>query len=1035
MNPNNPRLPRASLTIAPDSLVLERRIGRGGMGEVWRARDERLGRTLAVKLLRPEGTEPVGLLLAEARAQARIDHPHVCKVYGFGELHGTPFIALQLIDGKPLARIAQTLTIDEKVRVVAQVASGIDAAHRHGLIHRDIKPHNILVERPGGGEVHAYIVDFGLARDVDKDTDPNIAGTVEYMAPEQAAGERVDGRTDVWGLGVTLYELFAGRTPFRAENQTATLRRLLSEDPRPIEGVPRDLGRIVMKCLERQPGRRYATAAELREDLERYLTGAPVKAMSPSLIYRLSKRANRQRFALGAGAFAAVVLVVSSVLVMRAQLRSAELARRSAEYARDIERFETTMHEAALLPLHDTRSERGLIETRLRAIEAALPALGPETAALAQHALGRGELALGQTDAAIAHLESAYAVTPTPEVGHAIGRALATRYAEELGAAANLPAVERNEHLKELAARYGGGIKRFLSIPTDQVGVLELARAQIAFAEERDDDALALVATAIGHQPWLFEAHRLRAQVEIARALRLSADSDYDGAEASLGRAEAAIGEALRIGPSDGTSRAVACQLGAISAQLAYDRSRLDAGRFVPWEAACNWALEVTGRSSEVLRHAANLAATHARYDAEHSSDGRAAYRRALALAQAATDANPKSAEAWIERAAIEGRLGRLEERDPILFEAAVASAERGARLAPRNTEALLTLAVALQDRATPADLLRAVELAEQATQLRPGFSAYNFLALVEEARALWQVGHGEDPREAYRAAFAAEEEVQRRSPNTDLGFVNSCAMASAYADFLLRQGDDADEVLDRGAQACRKSLEIDADYFLLYEIYADLVRTRAKRDLARGADISSALDEAASLLDRGRRISPSDDGFDWSEALLGLVRARALVRDGHQPRPAFAAVERALAAGRRHDPKNLWQMEVEASLARAKAEWLASQGQPVEKIALAGIAAVHARPDVVKGESGVDSELDEAALELARARATNGDKRRAYALAVVHLLEREVTANGNLAHLAAPLLDEARTLSAPDDRASPTAMARMTMPTQVANR
>jgi serine/threonine-protein kinase len=1003
-----------SLAIAPESLVLERRIGRGGMGEVWRARDERLGRTLAVKLLRPQGTEPVGLLLAEARAQARIDHPHVCKVYGFGELHGLPFIALQLIDGTPLNKIAETLTIDEKVRVVAQVASGIDAAHRHGLIHRDIKPHNILVERPDGGAVHAYIVDFGLARDVDKDTDPNIAGTVDYMAPEQAAGEHIDGRTDVWGLGITLYELFTGRTPFRGKNQTATLRRLLNEEARPIEGVPRDLGRIVMKCLERQRERRYATAAELREDLERYLAGAPVKAMPPSLLYRLSKRANRQRFAFGAGVFAALVLIISSVLVVRAQLRSGELARRSAGFARDIERFETTMHEAALLPLHDTRPERASIEARLRKIEAEVPGLRPELAGLALHALGRGELALGRTDAAIANLESAWSASQLPEVGLALGRALATRYAEELGAAANLPAEERNEHRKELAAHYGKRIKRFLSIPADDTGVLELARAQIAFAEERDDDALALVATAIGHQPWLFEAQRLRAQVETARALKLSATSDYDGAEASLARAGAAIGEALRIGPSDGTSRLVACQLGAISATLGYDRSRLDANRFVPWEAACNWALEVTGQSGEVLRQTANLAATHARYETEHSGDGRAAYRRALVLARSATDASPASAEAWIERSAIEGKLGRLEDSDEqVMFDSAVASAERGFRLAPRNSEALLALAVALQGRAKRDDLVRAVQLAEQATQLRPGFTAYNFLALVEEARAGWQIGHGEDPRQTYRAAFAAEDEVQRRSPNTDLGFVNACAMATAYGDFLLRQGENADEVLDRGAQACRKSLAIDPDYFMLYEVYADLVRIRAKRDLARGADISSALDEAASLLARGRRISPSDDGFDWAEALLGLVRARALVESGHSPRPAWAAVERAIAQGRRHDPTNQWQMEVQASLARAKAEWMASHGQSVEKIALAGIAAVHARPDVSL-EHGLDSELDEAALQLARARAATGDTRQARAREAVGVLEREVAANRNLAHLAAPLLDEARKLVTP---------------------
>jgi serine/threonine-protein kinase len=616
--PTVPFPPGDTLTMTPESLVLETRIGRGGMGEVWRARDTRLGRSLALKLLRPERSEHVGPLLSEARAQARIDHPHVCKVYGFGELDGTPFIALQLIEGVPLSKAAPNLSTDDKARVVAQIAGGIEAAHRQGLIHRDIKPQNILVERQSGGALHAYIVDFGLARDVGSETDPQVAGTVEYMAPEQACGDRLDERTDVWGLGITLYELLAGRTPFRADSPTATLGRLLSEELRPIEGVPRDLGRIVMKCLERQRERRYPTAAELRADLERYLAGAPVLAKPPSLLYRLGRRARRHPFAFVVGAFAAVVVITAFALLLRGQVRSVELARRSAEYARDIERFETTMHRAALLPLHDTRPERARVETRLKAIEAELPLLRPEIAALAQHALGRGELALGQTEAAIAHLEAAFAATRTPEVGLALGRALAARYAEELGAAANLPAEQRNQHRKALAARYGERIKQLLSIPTDEPGAPELARAQIAFAQERDDDALAQVATAISHQPWRFEALRLRAQIEVARALRLSSAGDYDAAEASLGRADGAIGEALRIGPSDGASRVVACQLGAIAAKLGYDRSRLDAARFTPWEAACNDALEATGRSGAALGQAASLAATRARYEVEH---------------------------------------------------------------------------------------------------------------------------------------------------------------------------------------------------------------------------------------------------------------------------------------------------------------------------------------------------------------------------------------------------------------------------------
>jgi serine/threonine-protein kinase len=1009
----------ASLTMTPESLVLEARIGRGGMGEVWRARDERLNRMLALKLLRPERSEQVGPLLAEARAQARIDHPHVCKVYGFGELDGTPFIALQLIDGNSLAKAAPNLSTEEKVRVLAQVAGGIEAAHRQGIIHRDIKPQNILVERHADRSVHAFVVDFGLARDVGSETEEHVAGTVEYMAPEQACGDRLDARTDVWGLGITLYELLAGRTPFRADTPTATLGRLLSEDPQPIEGVPRDLGRIVMKCLERPRERRYSTAAELRADLERFLAGEPVRAMPPSLLYRIGKRARRNRFAFVAGSFASVVLVVASVLLVRAQIRSVELARRSAEYARDIERFESTMHQAALLPLHDTRPERTKVETRLHAIEAELPRLRPEIAALAQHALGRAELALGQSEAAIGHLEPAYATAQTPEVGLALGRALAARYAEDLGGAANLPPEERNQYRKDLAARYGARIKQLLSFPTDEPGATDLARAQIAFAEERDDDALALIASALGRQPWMFEAHRLRAQVENARALRLSSGSDYDGAEATLGRADAAIGEALRIGPSDGTSRVVACELAAIAAHLRYDRSRLDAARFTTWQAACDTALEATGRSGEALSYAADLAATRARYEVEHGGDGSAAYRRALELARAATDSRPKSADAWAKRAFVERLPAQLGQPDATLLDDAVASGEQALRLAPRDPEVLRILAACLGVRAAlldredaGSDLLRAVELAERATQLHPaGFRAHNALESALAQRASWQSRHGEDPRNTFRAALMAAEEVQRRNPNVDYGFLNGCTAAGAFAEFLLSQGENADDVLDRGARTCQKSLEIDANYFRIYEAYSDLIRGRATRDLGRGEDITHSLEEIIDLLTRGRRINPTYAGYDWEDALVGLLRAQALMRDGRDPSSAWSAVERAIVAGRAHPPKNDWQVEVQVALARAKAEWLVSHGQPVEAVAVAGIAAAHAGPGPRRA-STLEVQLDDAALQLARAKGATGDTRRARAREAVELLERAVKANRNLAHLAAPLLAEARKLA-----------------------
>jgi serine/threonine-protein kinase len=1008
-------VPAQVLTIAPESLVLESRIGRGGMGEVWRARDQRLGRSLALKLLRPERSEQVGPLLAEAQAQARIDHPHVCKVYGFGELDGTPFIALQLIEGTSLAKAAPKLSPEEKVRVVAQVAAGIEAAHGEGLIHRDIKPQNILVERHTGGVPHAYVVDFGLARDLGSETEKHVSGTVEYMSPEQACGDHLDERADVWGLGVTLYELFAGTTPFRASTAAATLGRLLSEDPPPLGGVPRDLARIVMKCLERARERRYPTAGELRADLERYLAGEPVEAMPPSLIYRLGKRAHRHRFAFVAGTFAALVLISAATLLVRAQLRSAELGRRSAEYARDIERFETTMHQAALLPLHDTRPERARVEKRLRAIEAELPKLRPETAALAQHALGRGELALGNNDAAVAHLERAWAQTQAPEVGLALGRALAARYAEELNAAANLSAEERKERRAQLASRYGERIKQLLSIPTDDPGAAHLARAQITFADERDEDAMAAAQAALASQPWLFEAYRLRGEVEVRRSRRCWDAGDMDAVRAALERAGRELASAIRIASSDGASRIAECSRQAMWVRTFYDQSRLHDDSFAAGQAACQAALQADGGEWPSLVEFSGLLRTQARYEAEHGHDGEPTYRRSVELIERAAAARPGDPEILLSLSGAHNSLGSLlgqRGHSGALAEmnAAVKTVERALELAPKSWLARNSLVLTLQDRAglpdnrdAGGDLARAAAFAEVLATERPeSMRAQNGLGTALDMLASWQATHGRDPRATWQRSVVADEAVQRISPKTDYGFINGCNTLLHRANFLRDVGEDPRPDLARAEAACRRSIAVDDQYFETPRALASVLAFRAR------IDPGAPLEEARALLAKGRKINPKYDAFDSTEVQIALVRAEREAR--RDPRSALAEASRAIAAGRAHNPGADWFDDATAEVARAEVEWRQAHGQPFADLAQAGLAAAKRAADGGNARTLVHA----GAIALAQAKAAMVGERVARAKEAVALLERALAENANLKHLATPLLDEARRLAGP---------------------
>src|SRR5262249_34583143 len=211
-------------------------LGSGGMGMVYKAYDPSLKRYVALKLIRRDNPELAVRFVQEARAQGRVQHENVCQVYEVGEIEGRQYIAMQLIEGKTLSDASKEMSVEAKVRVIQQIADALEAAHRQGLIHRDIKPTNIMVERSDEGKSKPYILDFGLARVQDAPglTSTGVAvGTPYYMAPEQLSGERrlLDKRTDVYGLGATLYEVLSGKPPYLGSSAGEVMLKILKSDP------------------------------------------------------------------------------------------------------------------------------------------------------------------------------------------------------------------------------------------------------------------------------------------------------------------------------------------------------------------------------------------------------------------------------------------------------------------------------------------------------------------------------------------------------------------------------------------------------------------------------------------------------------------------------------------------------------------------------------------------------------------------------------------------------------------------------------
>ena len=291
-------------------------IGTGGMGEVYHARDARLDRSVAIKVLtaargvqRPE----LDRFEREARAIARVNHPHICTVHDVGEHEGVPFLVMELLEGETLGERLElgALPVDQAVVIAAQIAEALDAAHSKGVIHRDLKPSNVMLTANG-----AKLLDFGLAKLRDGDyrdgareptesapltREGDLLGTLPYMAPEQIDGQEIDTRTDIFSFGVMLYEMMTRRRPFAGNTRSALIAAIVGAQPLPAaslqSGISPPLERVIERCLAKERNGRWQTARDLATELAWIAAGAPSAAVPSKFAHPspLAARVDRSR--------------------------------------------------------------------------------------------------------------------------------------------------------------------------------------------------------------------------------------------------------------------------------------------------------------------------------------------------------------------------------------------------------------------------------------------------------------------------------------------------------------------------------------------------------------------------------------------------------------------------------------------------------------------------------------------------------------------------------------------------------------------
>ncbi|MEW6731508.1 MAG: tetratricopeptide repeat protein [Acidobacteriota bacterium] len=862
-------------------------IGEGGMGQVFKAKDLQLQRYVALKFLRGDDPSLIEHCLREAQAQASIEHEHICKVYEAGESNNLPYIAMQYIEGQPLKVHQHQLPLADKVKIMIAVAEAVHAAHKIGLIHRDLKPTNIMLEQNSAGQWRPFVMDFGLACDSEtaaQTKNGKLIGTPAYMAPEQVAklfgeAEKLDQRVDVYSLGVTLYELLTGQPPFNNGTGMKLLKQVLTGDAVPVRklnrAIPLDLEIIVMKCLEKQPARRYLSAWALAEDLRRFAAGEPICARPNTFIYRAGKKASKHK-ALVAVSGAALALVLGlGGMWMRAWWMANTQTMLAQQFGEEVTKIEAIIRYGHMMPLHDITNEKDVMRAHINMVKEEMNRLGSVAREPGNYALGRGYLALGEYQTAREYLEKArVAGYRTPGGEYAWGLTLAALYQQELENAERIgDEQQRALRLQQIEHEYRDPALAALKASSSmKVESPEYVEGLIAFCEKRYEQALQKAEQAAAQNPLHYEARKLAGDSYLMMGNDKQSKGAYDDALADYERAGAAYEVGTALARSYPAIYEQDCNRRLQLMVIATARGESPAAVFDKALYACDQALQADSKNGLAYSKKAYAYWRFGEYQFSKGIDPHVSLKRAAEMAHYAIQYNPSDVEAYHYAGTSYLTLGKYERTigiDPNpTFAQAIAAFQQALRINPNYVNAYNNLANLYNEKGRydqlagldPRPMLvEAKRYYEKALQLNPNLAiAHTNLGNADLEKGRYEESVGLDPRPALAEAITAFNKSLQFNPNLAATYNSLGTTYNVKGRYEESVGLDPRPTRAQAINCFEKALQINANFSNAYNNLGNANHEQGRYEKSLGLDPRPSLAQAINCFHKAVQINPN---------------------------------------------------------------------------------------------------------------------------------------------------------------------------------